>query len=293
MPLAGSQKLTEELGHGVTRIECETPAGLQCGTGFFFAFLLENGKRSPCLITSRHVVQGATEARFYLTRKDAEGRLQPAQPLECRITDFADRWHPHPDPSVDLALVFIGASLQAQKAQGHDYQIAYLSRSAILPREACAALAVLEDVVVLGYPVGLWDQHHLQPVARLGVTATHAALPLDGAPAFLVDAPCHAGLGGAPVFLRMPAQAGEGGTLVQRSPGVALLGVLVERRHASLHGEIVAEPIVGRLRAGGRAAWPAPPQPSPAPLGLVLSTDKILDFEPLVRAMIQGYVSKF
>lgn len=291
MPLAGSQKLTEELGYCVARIECDTPTGVQCGTGFFFAFLLENGKRSPCLITSRHVVQGARSGRFFITRKDADGRLLPHQPLECRIPDFEDKCHPHPDPSVDLVLIFAGANLQAIKAAGDDYHITYLSRSAILPREQRAELAHLESVAVLGYPLGLWDPQQLQPVARMGITATHANLPYGGAPVFLVDAPCHPGLGGAPVFLCMPAQAGEVGAAGQRSPGVALLGVLYAQRHAHLQGETGVEPLVGRVRAGRPV--PPPPLPGPAPLGVVLGTDKILDFEPLVRAMIHGFVSKF
>ncbi|MFT3720594.1 hypothetical protein [Pseudorhodoferax sp.] len=287
MPLAGSQKLTEELGYGVARIECETPGGVQCGTGFFFAFLLENGKRSPCLVTSRHVVEGARSGRFFLTGKPGDTRAQ-----EFRINDLQDRCHPHPDPSVDLVLLFVGINLQALRSEGHALHVTYLSRSAILPREQRTALAALEEVAVLGFPLGLADPQQTQPVVRLGVTATHAGLPYGGAPEFLIDAPCHAGLGGAPVFLRVPALPGEGG-VPQRSPGVALVGVLVAQRHASLHGgEGGVEPIVGHLR-GGQAVPAAPRAGSPAPLGVVLNTDKILDFEPLVRAMVHGYVSKY
>lgn len=286
MPLAGSQKLTEELFFSVARIECETPNGVQCGTGFFFAFLLENGKRSPCLVTSRHIVQGARSVRVLLPRRAEE------PPLEFSIQDLDSRCHPHPDPSVDLVLFFVGINLQALKSEGHELGITYLSRSAILPREQRAQLSALEDVAVLGFPLGLTDPGQVQPVFRLGITATHAGQAYDGASQFLVDAPCHAGLGGAPVFLRMPAQAGEGGTLVQRSPGVALLGVLVSRRQAGLHGEAGSEPIVGRL-PGGRAVPAAQHAGAPLPLGMVLSTDRILDFEPLVRAMIHGAISRF
>lgn len=289
MPLAGSQKLTEELGYSVARIECETSAGVQCGTGFFFAFLLENGKRSPCLITSRHVVSGARSGRFFVPRKGADGQPLPDQPLECRLADFEDKCHPHPDPSVDLVLVFIGPSLQALRTQGQEACISYLSRSAILPRAQLTALSHLESVIVLGYPLGLWDPQQLQPVARLGITATHAGLHYGGAAEFLIDAPCHAGLGGAPVFLYMPSAPAD--APAPHSPGVALLGVLYALRHAHLAGETGTEPLVGRLRAGRPV--PAQPLSGPAPLGVVLSTDRILDFEPLVRAMVHGYVSKY
>lgn len=289
MPLAGSQKLAEELAFSVTRIECDTATGVQCGTGLFFAFLLDNGKRSPCLITSRHVVAGARSGRFYLAGKQADGRPRPDQPQVCALDDLEDKWHPHPDPSVDLVLIFIGSSLLALKSQGVDAHLTYLSRSAILAPAQRAALVHMESVAVLGFPLGLLDGHQVQPVARLGLTATHADLPYGGDAAFLVDLPCHPGLGGAPVFLHQPAlESGEPG---QRAPGMALLGVLVSLRHAHLPGDSAVEPIVGRMRAG-RAVAEAP-LAGAAPLGVAWSTDKILDFEPLVRALVHGVVSKY
>lgn len=288
MPQAGSQKLIDELIFSVARIECETPNGIQCGTGFFFAFLLENGKRSPCLVTSRHVVQGATHGRFFLALKDADGRVIRNQELEFKVPNFEDRCHPHPDPSVDLVVFFVGAILQTMKAQGHAFHITYLSRSAILAREQYAGLSVLEDVVVIGYPIGLWDRWQSQPVIRRGITASHVALPYNGEPEFLIDAPCHPGLGGAPVFLRMPPLPAEEGQIM-RSPRVALLGVLYAHCHWTARGNADKEPLVGRPHESAAAVA----RYAQAPLGVVLTTDKILDFEPLVRAMIHGSISKW
>ena len=281
MPPAGSQKLSDELMYSVTRITCETPDGPRCGTGFFFAFLLENGKRSPCLITSRHVVDGAREASFFVTPKDAEGRVLHGRELEVKLPNLDDKVHPHPDPSVDLVLVFIGATLHAMRSQGHDYRLMYLSRSAILPQAQAQELSVLEEVVVMGYPLGV--PGHASPLLlRRGITATHARLPFEGACAFLVDVPTSSGMGGAPVFMRVPPFTGED-PAAQRSPGVALMGMLYAWRHSD--GEV--EPIIGRPGHDSMAAIVQ------QPLGVVIGTDKILDFEPLVRAMIHGYVSKF
>ncbi len=282
MPPAGSQKLSDELMFSVTRIVCETPDGPRSGTGFFFAFLLENGKRSPCLITSRHVVEGARDASFFIRPRDAEGRVQHHRELEVKLPNLEDKVHPHPDPSVDLVLVFIGATLHALRTQGHDYRLMYLSRSAILPAAQAEALSVLEEVVVMGYPVGVPGPAPAPLLLRRGITATHARLPFEGACAFLIDAPTSPGMAGAPVFMRVPAFTGED-PVGQHSPGVALVGMLNAWRHAD--GEV--ESIVGRPGHDSMAVLVQ------QPLGLVIGTDKILDFEPLVRAMIHGYVSKY
>jgi hypothetical protein len=289
MPLAGSQKLTDELMFSVARIECDTPSGVRCGTGFFFAFLLDNGKRSPCLITSRNLVEGGSRARFYVTRKSAEGDTAQHQALEVELPYLEDQYHPHPDPSVDMALIFVGATMQALRTQGCDYHITFLSRSAILPKAQVAALTALEGVVLSGFPVGLWDAAQHQPLLRRGITATHPALPYNGWPQCLVDVPCHDGIGGAPVFLSLPAQAGDPG---QRSPGIALLGMLFAWRSIGPAGEAFDEPIVGDLpRQGGAPGLPL--RPPPSALGVVLTTDRILDFEPLVRVMLHGQVSRY
>jgi hypothetical protein len=293
MPLAGSQKLSDELMFSVVRLECDTPSGVQSGTAFFFAFLLENGKRSPCLITSKHVVEGARQGRFYLPRKDAEGRVHYHEPLEFKVSDFEDKCHPHPDPSVDLVLFFVGATLQAMKAQGSSFPITYLSRSAILPKEQRSALALVEDVAVLGYPAGLADHAHCQPVVRSGITATHAALPYNGSAEFLIDAPCHAGLGGAPVFLRMPAAPATEEFMFPHSPGVALIGVLYAQRQCGVQGDVTLEHIVGRPHGGAGALAALAARYNTPPLGVVVTTEKLLDFEPLVRAMVHGYVSSY
>ncbi len=284
-----AQNLIDELIFSVARIECETPTGVQCGTGYFFAFLLEDGKRSPCLVTSKHVVAGATHGRFYLALKDAEGKLIRNQELEFKVPNFEDKCHPHPDPSVDLVVFFVGAILQAMKHQGHVFHIAYLSRRAILSREQRLGLSVLEDVFVIGFPIGLWDRWQSQPVVRRGITATHAGLPYNGTPEFLIDGPCDAGLGGAPVFLRLPADGPEPPAGTRRPTRVALLGTLYAGEHWSNRGESILQPIevrphlpmaeLGRHRQGT--------------LGLVVNTDKILDFELIVRAMIHGASSRY
>ena len=289
MTPAGPQNLIDELVFSVARIECETPSGVQHGTGFFFAFLLEDGKRSPCFVTSKHVVQGATHGRFFLALKDAEGHDIRNQNLEFKVPNFEDKCHPHPDPAVDLVVFFVGAILQAMKAQGHVFHIAYLSRRAILSREQRLALSVLEDVLVIGYPIGLWDRSQSQPVIRRGITASHAGLPYNGLSEFLIDAPCHPGLGGAPVFLRLAADTSDAGPAMRRSPRVVLLGTLYASQQWSDRGMPVMQPIDGRahrpLADSGR--------PMPGSLGLVVNTDKLLDFELIVRAMIHGVSSRY
>ncbi|KQP22758.1 trypsin-like peptidase domain-containing protein [Pseudorhodoferax sp. Leaf267] len=285
--------LIDELVFSVVRIECETPQGVRCGTGFFFAFLLEDGKRSPCLVTSRHVVEGATHGRFYLALKDEEGRILRNQDLEFKVPHFEERCHPHPDPSVDLVVFFVGAILQTMKNQGHKFHITYLSRSSLMEEDEIASLSILENIVLAGYPIGLWDRRHSQPVLRRGITATHPALPYNGAPEFLIDAPCAAGLGGAPIFVRRgqpveePAATSSLGLLgpvPTHSRRMALLGILCAGQHWAVDGM----PIRENIATSPHADHAALARQNQVQLGYALNTSKLLDFELIVRAMVRG-----
>lgn len=294
MPPPPSLNQIDELVFSVVRIECDTPHGVRCGTGFFFAFLLEDGKRSPCLVTSRHVVEGATHGRFYLPLKDAQGGIQRKQDLEFKVPHFEERCHPHPDPAVDLVVFFVGAILQAMKNQGHQFHITYLSRRSLLAPDEIDKLSVLESVVLVGYPIGLWDRRNSQPVLRRGITATHPALPYNGAPEFLVDGPCAAGMGGAPIFVRREPAAEEpafvnsgvglAGPVPSHSRRMALLGILC----AGQHWDVDGMPVRQEIATSPHADQAAMARQNQVQLGYALNTSKLLDFELIVRAMVRG-----
>lgn len=62
-------------------------------------------------------------------------------------------------------------------------------------------LTVLENVVMVGYPNGLYDAANNYPLFRTGKTATHPAIDYNGKRQALLDMACLPGSSGSPVFI--------------------------------------------------------------------------------------------
>ena len=78
------------------------------------------------------------------------------------------------------------------------------------PQHLIASNATVEigtAVLILGFPLGFYDQLHRVPVARQAVVASSFGLRFQGEGYFLTDARTHRGSSGAPVIIRM-AQPG-------------------------------------------------------------------------------------
>ncbi len=90
-----------------------------------------------------------------------------------------------------------------------------------------AKLTPLGEIVMPGYPSGIWDEKNDMPVLRRGVTATHPHLDWNGRPEFLVDAACFPGSSGFPVFLfNVAGHVSKTERMVVVGSRVKLLGVL-------------------------------------------------------------------
>ena len=59
----------------------------------------------------------------------------------------------------------------------------------------------LENVVMVGYPNGLFDSQNNHPLFRTGKTATHPAIDYNGQRKALLDMACLPGSSGSPVFI--------------------------------------------------------------------------------------------
>lgn len=96
----------------------------------------------------------------------------------------------HPDPKVDLAALFIGELIsQAAEYKKPLYYIG-LSKEIIPSADKLKNLSALEEIIMVGYPIGIWDHVNNMPIFRKGITATHPSLDYQGRKEFLVDAAC-------------------------------------------------------------------------------------------------------
>lgn len=270
---------TDLMTYSTTRILCETADG-QASTGTAFAMLLNVTTESsvPVLVTNRHVVAGARKGKFWLTLKkqDADAPEIGKHHL-FELDNFAKRWILH--PSADLAIMPINPLIEEAKALGHTYFFSPLESDLIPTKSELADLPALLDVVLVGYPNGLWDEKNNQPIFRRGTTATHPELDYNGKQEFLIDAACFNGSSGSPVFLA------EIGRTMSRSQGICigpsrikLLGILYAGPQHFATGEVVAVEIGSKLVAKTGI---------PNNLGIVISAKALLDFEPLLEHLVQ------
>ncbi|RVN99992.1 S1 family peptidase [Sinorhizobium meliloti] len=267
----------DQLPHITSRIETLTPAGIQSvGTGFFFGFDLGDNESLVLLLTNKHVVDGANRARIYLSR--ANGNEPAFGAINAwEITEFDQLVVRHPNPSVDLAAFPVGGVLNDMSRAGTPAYFRSLGLNNIPTDEQAEQLTAIEEILMIGYPIGVWDETNNLPIVRRGITATPYARDYNGAPEFMIDCACFPGSSGSPVMIA------NNGSFPRKDGSIAigsrfhLLGLLWGGPQYTAQGNIVARPVP-------TAMAPVAMSQIPTNLGFCVKSRMIRDLEPMVRA---------
>ncbi|MYZ41437.1 S1 family peptidase [Schauerella aestuarii] len=267
------KKVTDWLLGTTTRLTCDLGNGKsKTGTGFFFNFAAGTESHVPVIVTNRHVIQGCQGGQFLVTRSDREGRpiagdFQFSHPFHERD------WIQHPDPEIDLAILPIGQILEQWENHGITVLHSQLTENLIYGCSKVAKLSDIEEILMIGYPNGIWDQYHNAPILRRGITATSVNRPYNNQPFFLIDCACFPGSSGSPVFLYDNGSYVDenGNTYLASGPRVILLGVLFAGPQHTAPGEVQTINIP-------LAQGPIVLSQIPNNLGFVIEAKKILDF---------------
>lgn len=270
----------EVLIHSTVRIECETETGRGSGSGYFFAFLEKENQHLPCIVTNKHVVAGAKRGIFHLTRQATDGTPKLGDYATFSFDNFEQMWIGHPDPSIDLAVCPIGPILNRAEDRGESLHLVPLGRSMIASSELLNSLPSMEEIIMIGYPNGIWDAKHNLPIIRRGITATHPKLPYNGKPEFLIDAACFPGSSGSPVLLANIGSFVDSTGALCAGSRVALLGTLYAGPQHTATGEVVVVQVPTDTKALAVSTIPNN-------LGLVIHASKVLDFEVILENMFQ------
>lgn len=268
----------ELLIHSTIRIECQTEDGPSSGTGFVFAFLPKGNENIPCVVTNKHVVSGASKGKFHLTLKDKNGEPDLGKHVEINLDNFEKMWISHPDPNIDLVVIPIAQVFNNASSKGINFYYVQLMRENIADSKLLSSISTMEEIIMIGYPNGIWDAKHNLPVIRRGITATHPKLALNGNPEFMIDAACFPGSSGSPVFLaNIGSFVNDQGALCAGNR-IALLGVLYAGPQHITTGEI-------KIVEVPTAEKPVSISGIPNNLGLVIHASKVLDFEPILEKL--------
>ncbi len=229
--------ITERLLHAVKRLEVTTPGGIRVASGYCCQVQVNEERRLPAIITTRHALAqaSAVSTRFHLAGAKGPLRESVALHMEGATLNIV----PHPRPAVDLAAVLHARAMIAWQEANPGRQLfsQWLDESAFFPEERWEELDVQESVAVIGAPEKLWDGANNLPLLLAGSTASHPLLDYNGQPEFVVSARMLPGMWGAPVLLQ---QVGARGTrtpeaFAQRSR-FGLLGTLRGGMGADPHG---------------------------------------------------------
>jgi V8-like Glu-specific endopeptidase len=273
--------IIEQLTHSTVRLECTLNNGdVSCGTGFFVNFLQTSDECVPAIVTNKHVIAGSVRGRFNLTIANEEYMPILGRHEQIEFTNFETKWIKHPDPDIDLAVFPIGPLLNEAKSQNINFFYVPLRTELIPPEAERADLSSMEDVVMIGYPNGIWDSTNNLPVIRKGISATHPNTKWNGKQVFLTDIASFPGSSGSPVFLaNIGGYMDKRGNVYMGKSRIRLLGVHYAGAMHTATGEI-------RIITAPCGTRPLPVTQIPNNIGVVISSSKLLDFEPILRKLM-------
>lgn len=187
------QCLSEQLLFNTIRLEASDGS---CGTGFYFNFNA-GGKIIPTIITNKHVVNfnPSEEITFFVHLNNGnEGTDE-----NFKVT-YAANWQFH--PIHDLCFCYAAPLLRAVKQEtGKDVFFIANDKSIMATPEKLEELRAVESIVMVGYPIGLWDTINNLPIFRHGHTASHPTFDFNNPGIGLVDIACFPGSSGSPIYI--------------------------------------------------------------------------------------------
>lgn len=276
--------VTEQLMYATTRVECAYRDGKQSmATAFFFKFHVDGDHYYDAIVSNRHVFENLSEISFHITAANGEGDpTNDRQDYHVKINDPSTIVILHPDPNVDLAImlirhILIGMYNQTQKPLF--YRSINVNQIADLSDEKFDAL---EEVLMVGYPNGLWDEVNNRPIFRRGVTATDPKVNYQGLPMFLIDCACIQGSSGSPIVSVHKGLVIDkhGKPLRITGETFELLGIQcampIKKQMANI--EVVNVPTAKKIYADVTI---------PINLGYIIKAEKLKDFIPILRARME------
>lgn len=277
--------LTEKLLYVTVQVRCDLDNGvLSRGTGFIFTFS-RDCVTLPVLVTNKHVVRGCVDTRLSIPYVHTEEGADERRSFNITINGGEGCWVMHPEDDVDLCALPLMGVFELMRKHDLCAQHVTLDESLIPSQAELDKLSPFEDVIMIGYPIGLIDEVHNAPLMRKGITATHPRYDYNGSPIFMIDCACFPGSSGSPVFLLDNGPYVEEGVLNLGQRRFKFLGIMFSGPVQSATGEIIVVdvPTSQRLVAATEI---------PTNLGNVIKSRKLAELGDLLWKMAEPELRK-
>ncbi|HYA84483.1 MAG TPA: serine protease [Candidatus Bathyarchaeia archaeon] len=262
--------------YSTVKINSSSTDGTQTvGTGFIFKFFRNVEDSVPVFVSNKHVIESSLDGEILMHMSDKNNNVIPDSIL-VPLDRFAERWITHPDPNVDLAIMPIGPVVNDLLKRGVRPFYTGID-STTIPRDSeWKILTPIEDILMIGYPHGLWDPINNFPFFKKGSTATHAGIKYGDKEQFVIDVGLYPGSSGSPIF-RLTDEFYEKSRFFRGGPDrVRLLGIVKEVFIYNAEGQIMPTKKIPKKKTLTEI---------PMDLGLAIRSTKLLDFEPILREM--------
>lgn len=245
------------------------------GTGFFFEFLIDS-MRVPVIVTNYHVIQNTHSGILNFTENDKNDIPKYGSIISEKIMDFDKKWIRH--PNVDLAILPINPVIEnLYKTKNIILFTTSFSEDLLPTKNLLDELTAIEEVLMIGYPKGLWDKTNNLPIVRKGITATPVYINYEGRKQFLLDIPNFAGSSGSPVVLYNHGSYStkKGGIVI--GSRIALLGINVQSYDYGAKGQVVSPPNDPLIQTSTKI---------PLNIAIIIKSEELLDFKPILKSLI-------
>lgn len=242
------------------------------GTGFFYNFRVDD-MIFPTIVTNKHVVNNnPNEAMtFLLHLKDSDGSAKE----NFRVT-YKANWIFH--STKDLCFCFVNPLFeQVKNNTGKDVFYIANDASIVATPQKLNELSALEELVMVGYPIGLWDAKNNFPVFRKGFTASHPAYDFNEQGIGLADMACFPGSSGSPIYIfNENGYVDKKGNHYFGSSRLILIGILFAGPRYNANGDIVVTTIPTQQKIQTTT-------PIMTNLGYYIKATELHEFEDYIR----------
>lgn len=273
--------VSEQITYSTVKINCVYANGKSgSGTGFIVHLCKEENRCIPVLVTNKHVVDGNVKTLFQFCKQDDAGNPIDTVPLTIEIEN--SKWVPHPDNDVDLCVFPLSKILNALTKNNEKIFYIPITIDLIPQDEQVQDLNAIEEIIMVGYPIGLMDEYNNKPIIRRGITATHLKKDYQGKKEFLVDMACFPGSSGSPIFILNQTMYTTKNNFVV-GPRFLFVGVLYGGPQYTATGDVIIS---------NEAIRPVSVLHIPTNLGIAIKASRILDFEKLFESRINTQNAK-
>ena len=186
-------------------------------------------------------------------------------------------WKFHPDKNIDLCALPIKILIEAAKKMNHSLFYKPFDNSLIPKDIDIQSFDAIEEVVMIGYPNGLWDYINNMPIIRKGITATQIRLDYNNSKSFLIDMAVFPGSSGSPILIYNKGSfTDKNGNIKIGTSRIFLLGIVNSVFLSNVNGDISVEsiPTQQKLIASSRI---------PNSIGNVIKSEVLFDFIQLFK----------